>query len=258
MKQPNRSVRTEVLGYVLIFVGFALFLSGVVVFVGIASAVISGLGRALGDPPTVTLNAALALAAIAAGGFILRRGATLRNNALKMRVIDGWTLLRDDPRPPILYLRSFLDDEKRSRSAPLSTGGRGVVAGVMGRVVGQLLGGAAGAHETQEEQLVKELSKLGQCIAVGDPAETLPDLGAARIYLGNDWQTHVADLMARSRLIVFRVGSHSPGFWWEVDCVRNVVPPERVAFWIPPEAEGGGTLVKSMKSSRPSSRSTYP
>jgi hypothetical protein len=224
---------TSALGLLLIFVGFGLFLPGVFAFVVLLAGVMTGQGDVLGGTTQATKMAGIAILAVAAGSVIFRKGATLRNTARKLAVVDGWTLLERDSRPPVLYLRSFKDDEKISVPRTPSN------VGAIGSLAASLLGQSAGAHRTQEEELVKELGALGPCVAVGDPREGLPDLGASRIYLSDEWQQRVADLMARSSLIVFRVGSQSPGFWWEVDRVRGVAPPERVLFWIPPQAEGG-------------------
>jgi hypothetical protein len=230
--------RTAALGILLVLVGFVLFIGGLIVAVAHAAAALSGLLTAIGGAARAIPRVLIAIGAIGVGTILFRKGAALRHDARRMSLPDGWTLLQQDTRPPVLYLRSFLDDEiVTQRSAPSTQGG--ALGDVMGAAVGLALGRAAGAHRTQEEDLVKALADLGPCIAVGDPSETLPDLGASRIYLNDEWQLHVAGLMTRSQLIVFRMGSQSPGFWWEVDRVRQTVSAERVAFWIPPQAESG-------------------
>ena len=88
---------------------------------------------------------------------------------------------------PVLYLRSFTDDE------------------AAGRRYGKL---------TEEEQLAKALAWFGPLLAVGHPGERLPHVGAQRIYLADDvWQPRVTELMKTASLVVIRTGS-SQGFRW--------------------------------------------
>ena len=103
--------------------------------------------------------------------------------------------------PPVLYLRSFADDESAARRH-----------------------GAL----TEEEQLAKALAWVGPLFAVGKPGETLPQVGAQRIYVADDqWQTRVSELMAEARLVVLRTGS-TGGFRWEVERALAALTPDRL------------------------------
>lgn len=169
-----------------------------------------------------------ALALLAAGLRLVEFGGSLRVEARKLRALDAWNLLRTDPRPPILYLRSFGDDEKRDPKPriPARYGGIRFHLSGLPRV-------------TQEEALAKAAARLGPFIAVGDPSDTLPDLGAARLYCHDaEWRSRVSDLMSQAALVLFRPGSGA-GFWWEVAEARRLLPAERVVFWLPPPTEGG-------------------
>ena len=105
------------------------------------------------------------------------------------------------PAAPVLYLRSFTDDDRAARR-------HGVL--------------------TEEEQLAKALAWLGPLLAVGRPGETLPHVGAQRIYLKDEeWQQRVAELMAQARLVVLRTGSTS-GLHWEVEQALSALSPERL------------------------------
>ena len=81
---------------------------------------------------------------------------------------------------PVLYLRSFEDDQRAAR------------------LKGQL---------TEEEHLASVLSQIGPFVAVGRPGEALPTVGASRVYLGDDqWQPTVESLLRGSRLVIIRTG----------------------------------------------------
>ncbi len=137
----------------------------------------------------------------------------------KRYIADSATdeLLRD-PRPPVLYLRSFEHDFTTAAGLPSSQG--------FARMF------------TEEEQLAMAMRKIGPFIAIGAPGEELPHLGAARTYVDHEnWQHVVRELMARARLVVLRAGD-TPGFWWELSQAAKTVPPERLLFLIPMDRDG--------------------
>ncbi len=124
-----------------------------------------------------------------------------------------------DPRPPVLYLRSFDDDAVTaapvSADLPLSY-----------------------RRYSEEEQLVMTLGRLGPVVAIGRPGEELPEVGAARFYVGDDaWQATVAELMAASRLVVLRAGT-TPGLHWEMERAVGTLRPEQILFLVPAGQDG--------------------
>src|SRR5262249_61590036 len=65
-----------------------------------------------------------------------------------------------------------------------------------------------------EEIAVSALRPLGAAIAIGQPGERLPKLGAIRAYYPDDkWQAAVLEWMRRAQLIVL-VGGASPWALW--------------------------------------------
>jgi hypothetical protein len=66
-------------------------------------------------------------------------------------------LVAKDPRPPVIYLRSFLDDSVAAKEEP------------------QWVDGASGGHPypgpTEEEQLRNIMNQIGPFIAIGNPSE---------------------------------------------------------------------------------------
>jgi PAS domain S-box-containing protein len=104
---------------------------------------------------------------------------------------------------PVLYLRSFDDDE--------------AAANLQGEL-------------TEEEHLGSVLAQIGPFLAVGRPGEPFPELGASRVYLGDDiWQGTVAELLGVARLVVIRTG-RSQGLLWEVERVARTIKPERLVI----------------------------
>jgi hypothetical protein len=106
-------------------------------------------------------------------------------------------------RPPVLYLRSFIADEKMPH-----------------------VGGAP--TPSFEQRLVTVLSKVGPVVAIGQPNETLPPLGARRAYATDaDWQEVVSGLMQRAAAVVLRAGA-TPGLRTEAEMLVRQVEPQRV------------------------------
>jgi hypothetical protein len=147
----------------------------------------------------------------------------------KIRVQSAQPLAESDPRPPVLYLRSFKDDPVAAQGPQfvMPTGG----------AVGGLLTSFVGAITTEEEQLAKAMDDIGPMLAIGKPGEALPELGARRIYVSDaEWQTRVRELMSRARLVVLRAGE-TAGFWWEVERVAREIAPEKILFLLPQDAK---------------------
>jgi hypothetical protein len=124
-------------------------------------------------------------------------------------------VLSEDKRPPVVYLRSFKDDEKAA--TPIMEESQSPVP----------------IFFTEEEYLVDALNDFGPCVAIGQPGEKLPALGAARMYLDDDkWQDKVRELLASSSLVVLRAGD-TPNFFWEVEQSAKFVKPKNIIILIP-------------------------
>lgn len=132
----------------------------------------------------------------------------------RLLVPSGPALRARDPRPPILYLRSFRDDAATQAAVdprsllPLSP---------------------MRLHlRTEEEELAAAFAEVGPMVAVGQPGEPLPRLGAARFYFSDaEWKDQVAALMAASRLVLLRCG-RSRGLAWEFIRATHSLPPEKL------------------------------
>ena len=94
-------------------------------------------------------------------------------------------LFATDARMPIVFLRSFADDEKM--------GNQGLDSSLIDFSLESSLGG--------------HFSRLGPFVAVGAPRDKLPHLGAARAELSDDqWQGTVLGWMDRAQIIVLMAG----------------------------------------------------
>ncbi|MBV9890126.1 MAG: TM2 domain-containing protein [Rhizobacter sp.] len=129
--------------------------------------------------------------------------------------IDAAEAMRLDPRPPVLYLRSFADDGAVLLGDPSRLAQRGA---------------ALIAPASPEQEMATILGAIGPVVAIGKPGEPLPELGAARLYVADDaWQAKVRELMRMARLVVLRIGA-SPGLIWEIEQALVLVPRQRLVF----------------------------
>lgn len=117
----------------------------------------------------------------------------------------------DVVKPPfVLYLRSFVADQKTSKSVGLFS-----------------------SFRTEEESLVSVFSDIAPVYAIGDPKDKKMPLGATRIYVDEKcWKEKVAEMAKKSVLVVLRLGS-TESLWWEVEMVLERVPLENVVFVVP-------------------------
>ncbi|MFG2140165.1 transferase [Streptomyces sp. NPDC048650] len=179
-------------------VGCALFASG---FLAASMSEQQGYKMAL---EAQALLLVCGLAALGAGVLILRytRPRSARGAAQAL-LADG--------RRPVLYLRSFADDDTAA----------------------QVDDGTSVNIHSREEQLAGALGAVGPVIAVGRPGEPLPRLGAARFYLPlDDWRPTVLRLMELSQLILLRLGL-GDGLWWEVEQARATQPARKLVLLVP-------------------------
>jgi len=110
-------------------------------------------------------------------------------------------------KPPVLLLRSFADD----------------IAGIPPRaLVPRLLW----RRKRLEETIGKELAQAGPFVAIGKPGETLPQIGAQRLYVGDaEWQAVVTSYITRAEPIILIAG-RTTWVQWEL---ANIVAAARGA-----------------------------
>ena len=117
-------------------------------------------------------------------------------------------VIRNDPRPPVLYLRPFSDDKMIARAI---------------------------TFKSIEQEMRLVLFDIGPFIGFAEPNREPPDPGAARMYASPEhWREKACEEMSNAQLVILRVGD-SPSFWWEAREAIARVPPERLVFLMPPE-----------------------
>jgi len=149
----------------------------------------------------------------------------------KFVVKSGKEVIEKDTRSPVLYLRSFQDEEEDSsvvnyfRSA-FASNRRDLAKTVP----------PAGIRE--QDALGHVFRKIGPYIALGKPGEELPELGSSKLYVPNEsWQKTVLDFFTRSKLIIFRAGE-TEGLRWELTELVKRVDPVKVVMLLPVGDEG--------------------
>jgi TM2 domain-containing membrane protein YozV len=147
-----------------------------------------------------------------------RIGFQLLRSGWKYDVVSAEQLLARDPRPPVVYLRSFeADSELVLRPAEFWNK---IVTVCFDYMV----------TFSPEQELAEILNRVGPVIAIGKPGEPLPELGAARLYVSDaDWKAKVTDMLARARLVIIRTGS-TPNLQWEIEQTMARVPRRRILF----------------------------
>ena len=172
-------------------------------------------------------------AGLAAAFYLGLRGAVcFRPRAETVLALDG--------RAPVIYLRSFRDDEAMVgrpirfsfdvfRWSYILTE---YTRGGMFRVMSQH------GQVRLEQAIEDEVSAIGPFIAIGEPHESHPDFGATRAYFEGDdeaWRTAVQSWIARAALVVV-VPGQTKGLGWELGKIQAggitpklllVFPPER-------------------------------
>jgi hypothetical protein len=132
-------------------------------------------------------------------GYVSLFGFALLVRSRRYLQVSADVLLRADKRKPVLYLRSFADDEK---------------AGYIIINESQLL------DFSVETRLSNYFIRYGPFVAVGSPRDTVPQIGAARAKLSDEgWQDAVVNWIIEAQTIVMLAGKTN---WvtWEL---RNII-----------------------------------
>jgi hypothetical protein len=132
-----------------------------------------------------------------------------------------------DNRAPVLFLRSFADD---NIDLPSMSALRRYLTGR----------NFLWNYTTFEEMLVRVFCDCGPVVAIGRPGEMIPPIGAARQWLSNDtWKRHIEELLSQCRVVVMVLGEIRPndGLSWEVQKVFESSNIEKLIIVVPPLPE---------------------
>ena len=171
----------------------------------------------------VIIGGLLAANLFGAGNMLAAR-ADARAAALYQNVRE-W-----DVRAPILFLRAFDQDDHR---APV-TGGDAFARWPAG----------VGRARTLDEFLLDHGSPYGPVIAIGDPRDPVPPLGAARVFVpeaGDGWQDAVRGLAGAARCVVM-CPNHGEGVQWELDLIAQAGGRLSVIYLASPDLTRADTL----------------
>lgn len=136
-----------------------------------------------------------------------------------------------DARAPILFLRAFSQDDTRLKSRLRDPFAKWP--------------GAVGRRRTLDEILLEHASPYGPVIAIGDPRDTIPPLGAARVFVAggdDDWQGVVRDLTAASGAVVI-CPNDSEGVTWELELIAQFGTLVRAIYLANPELSREANLM---------------
>jgi hypothetical protein len=143
--------------------------------------------------------------------------ALLRHFARRFSRVTAENLVAEDPRPAVLFLRSFQDDQIR-----LSWGKRGRFRQWL--AVGE-------AAPTLDHAVLDEATPFGPVLAIGVPGKP-PPFGIARTYVTDaEWQDAVARFARDARAIVIAL-DETAGVKWEMAHIRTYAP--KTLFLLPP------------------------
>jgi hypothetical protein len=209
-------VSTGAIGRTWRVIGLLVFLVGIT---GISQPIIVGALRVIGDvwpiavePLTVAmLNTFFRVACVFTGGYFAIHGRQLRSRACTQAVLA-------DPRPPVVYLRTFKSERSIIRTLLLGT---------------VTLTWYFEIFYSEEEQLAEAVNDIGPFIAIGKPGEALPKLGAARIYVRDEvWKGTIHDRLQQAGLVIVLAGE-GEGLWWEIgESFRTVQPSQLLILFL--------------------------
>ncbi|MDP1736005.1 MAG: hypothetical protein Q8L23_01040 [Caulobacter sp.] len=188
---------------------------------------------------------------------------------------DARTLMQDDPRPPVLYLRSFAQDLrgarvldrlwtlKNPRGAYLFAHPDDLGTESRREHVKHLIGSPRSSYDEQRV-FADYFSRFGPYIAAGRPGELFEnmDIGAAKLYVANaDWRSTIVELLNISGIVILEA-ANSEGLLWEIEQLVEIVSPFRVLLVTPRTATeyrefrqfAGGLFPKGLPETPPQSR----
>jgi hypothetical protein len=162
--------------------------------------------------------------------WLLRLARRLRVKARRLTLQSADTAIAADPRSPVLFLRSFEEDQVPLKGATVPWFLRAFDPG--------------SEYGTLEEMIVLNLTYIGPVVAVADPSRAEAPVGAARWRVDDDeWQRFVEEQIRAANLIVVGL-ARSAGLRWEIDAVRRIPGAlDKAVFVCPPESSQSPSML---------------
>ncbi len=130
-----------------------------------------------------------------------------------------------DPRAPVLFLRSFEDDQLKFKRPWWDIVGHWIDLWSFRR--------------NADEAMIDEIAQYGPIVALGMPGEKKIPFGALRYYsTHDDWQNIVAETAKSAQAIVISAGS-TPGVRWEYELLAREKLLDKTLLLFPPVPSGG-------------------
>lgn len=179
----------------------------------------------------VTIAALLLPVLYVSTQMVLSAAEGMRRAARRASLRPAEEVLNEDPRPPVLFLRDFTDDQVALDKAALP----GWV-----RVVDP------GNAQTNLEDVMQAYATVGPMVAIGRPGDEQPPVGAARRYVQDgEWKSAVTSLMDSAAVIVVGV-SDSAGVVWEIEQARDRGHLGKSVFVLPPTKRRNHLLTRQL------------
>ena len=164
----------------------------------------------------------------------------------KVLAINSTNSLLKDTRRPVVYLRSFKDDESYDVFSKKKIFQEILLPSH------PLLSGGLDTLTTTEQKIDRVLNSLGPCVCIGDPREYLPDLGVVRVYhrkKDNSWQDAVLKFLLSSKIVIVRAGN-TKNLQWEIDRCIEILDPTRLLILNLRKGKSDVTVFEEMLLSR--------
>ena len=161
--------------------------------------------------------------------LMLTSAERLRMAARRASLRPAEDLLKEDGRPPVLFLRDFKDDQVALERAAMPMWIRVFDPGV---------------EQANIEDVLQACLSIGPAVAIGRPEDAQVPIGAARRYVqGEGWRAVVLAMMDAAAVIVMGV-SDSPGVTWEIEQLRAQRHLDKTIFVMPPAQRGNHRLAR--------------
>ncbi|MGW5862082.1 hypothetical protein ACWFRJ_07910 [Streptomyces sp. NPDC055239] len=218
-QKPGRGRALTVLAWAMGALGLLIVFSGNALYKGFLSEADGAVLRIPLWMRLVIVGAILLFGALLFGGssVLLKRGRQHRH-----RIIPSFEELTGERY--LLYLRPFALDPVMALPPAEAPGG-------LFRSPFELPG------LTQEEFIVRQFQGLGRIVAIGQPGERLPEIGAQRGYLPvDDWQETVSRLLQGAHATIM-TAAPGPGTVWEFTEALRTVAPTRLLLLVHGETD---------------------